>query len=71
MTEQLLLEILLFWSKNLFGELILKNLWEVAHLGFVFVFVCHVIVHCWCQIWMGYDNYSIDKLMEFNMISFP
>lgn len=26
MTEQLLLKILLFWSKNLFGELILKHL---------------------------------------------
>lgn len=26
MTEQLLLKILLFWSKNLFGELIFRNL---------------------------------------------
>lgn len=36
MTEQLLLKILLFWSKNLFGELILKYLCDklliVLHL---------------------------------------
>lgn len=36
MTEQLFLKILFFWSKNLFGELILKNLCDklliVLHL---------------------------------------
>lgn len=38
MTEQLLLKILLFWSKKLFGELILKNLCD--KLLVLYLYLC-------------------------------
>ena len=71
MTELLLWKILLFCSKKLlvWGPDFEVFKWQVAHC-FAFVFMCHVVFHCWCQFWMGCDTYIIGKFIESDMISF-